>query len=75
MCLGYWAALADLDSGRAHGAWGFSADAIRSKVADSALKHGAAIITDVTGGALDPNFMLLPHTAILRSTGALATGS
>ena len=56
--LGVLAALAGSDSGRHMVP--VSVDTTRSKVADSALKHGAAIINDVSGGQLDPE---LPHVA------------
>lgn len=56
--LGVLAALAGSDSGRRMVP--VSVDTTRSKVADSALKHGAAIINDVSGGQLDPE---LPHVA------------
>ena len=56
--LGVLAALAGSDSGRHMVP--VPVDTTRSKVADSALKHGAAIINDVSGGQLDPE---LPHVA------------
>lgn len=56
--LGVLAVLAGSDSGRRMVP--VSVDTTRSKVADSALKHGAAIINDVSGGQLDPE---LPHVA------------